>query len=369
MQLTGLSFAYPEVPANERASLVQPRMPARGDVFILSTCLRVEVVWSGGPDLAPAVMAELYGSLPLPAAKMRTDLDAFHHLARIAAGLESAPIGESEILSQFRGALEWSFAETCGDQSLVHLIEAALGVGRAARRSLSGSGAGSLAHAAAGIAGDRPGVVILGGGAMARAVAHELDRSNVTIYARRPGSVAGNPSRPWRDLPTALASCRAVVSTVPGPVATLAEAGRDGPPLILVDLGMPPALTSPELAEPIIYQGVDDVAASVRSISQPDAEEVAARESEKAWARLIVSDRAGSIITSVFDRADRTVDEEVRRFSGRLSAADDPAEVLRQLAHTVARRILHPPAALLGSTPLTPDELEVVAKAFGIDDG
>ena len=81
-----------------------------------------------------------------------------------------------------------------------------------------------------------------------------------------------------------------------------------------------------------------------------------------------MADEAGSIIGAVQERVDRTVDEEVRRFGSRLSASAEPEQVLRQLAHTVARRILHPSVSLIGSTPLRPDELHDLARAFGVDD-
>lgn len=367
VQLTGLSFAYPDVPASERAEMLEPQVPGRAGVFFLSTCLRVEIAWAGGPDLAPAVLEELYGTSSLPSAKMRTDLDAFHYLSRVAAGLESAQIGEAEVLAQFRQALEPLTVDSPGDIDLARLMESAVAVARTARKSLTVGQDGSLAQAAARMVGSRPGVIVLGGGAMARAVVSELGLSNVTVFTRRSKLVAGHSSRPWDELPSAIASGRALVSTIPGPVPLLEDVERSVDPLLVVDLGMPPAMSDPGPVTDVIYRGVDDVASSVRSGPESAAMETVAIEAERAWARLSVSDQAGSIITSVVDRAEQTVDEEVRRFAGRLSSTDDPATVLRQLAHTVARRIIHPSVSFLGSTPLAPEELDVVARAFGVD--
>jgi glutamyl-tRNA reductase len=370
VQLTALSFAWPDVSANERAQMLEPVLPVRmgrTEVFFLSTCLRVEVAWSGGPDLAPAVLEELYGTLPLPPGKVRTDLGAFQHLCRVAAGLESAQVGEAEVLAQFRQAVELLVAARLDDTDLGRVMEAAVGVARAGRRSLSAGHNGSLANAAARIVNSLPEVVVLGGGAMSRAVVRELDQPNVTIYARRPKPIAGHDTRPWEEAASVLMSCRAVVSTIPGPVPLLDDLKRSGDPLVVVDLGMPPAITDPGAADRVIYRGVDHVASSMRSDRDPAAEEAVAIESEKAWGRLTVSHEAGSIIRSVVDRVEQTVDEEARRFAGRLLAADDSEQVLRQLAHTVARRIIHPSVSLLGSTELAPEELDVVARAFGVD--
>jgi hypothetical protein len=42
--------------------------------------------------------------------------------------------------------------------------------------------------------------------------------------------------------------------------------------------------------------------------------------------------------------------------------------VLQQLAHTVARRILHPPISFVRSKAGGPEAIETVAEAFGVDD-
>ena len=370
--LTGLSFAYPDVPAPARARLMNPRLGAEdSDIFFLSTCLRVEFAYSGDPEMAPELLRRLYGGRFLPAARMRTGLEAFQHLSRVAAGLESAQTGETEVLTQFRQALG-RFAEGANGSPLTRVLETATGVARIARRSLGVERRGSLAAAAAAMAGVGDTVAILGGGAMARAVAHHLDTRDVTAFARGPGTLAGIETRPWAELGEALSTAEVVVSTVPGPVplldASAFEVLRARPvPLLFVDLGMPSAISA-DSSPGIAYRDVDDVAAVVDTTPEPEAEDVMDRESAAAWRRLSVSPRAGSIITSVVDRAAHTVDEEVGRYVSRLRAAEDPEVVLRQLARTVARRIIHPSVAFVGSTPLDADQLDVVARVFGVDE-
>jgi glutamyl-tRNA reductase len=150
-------------------------------------------------------------------------------------------------------------------------------------------------------------------------------------------------------------------------VPVLQELQRpEGNPLLLIDLGMPPAVEEPDPSA-LTYRGIDDVAFSMSLASEPEAEATVAIESEKTWGRLTVSREAGSIISSVVALAEQTVDDEVRRFAGAFSASEEPEQVLRQLAHTVGRRIIHPAVSLLGSTPLSPGELDVLAKAFGVE--
>ena len=62
-------------------------------------------------------------------------------------------------------------------------------------------------------------------------------------------------------------------------------------------------------------------------------------------------------------QADAAVAEEIERLIPRL-AAGDPEELLRQVAHRVARRLLHPPISYLGNTD--EQSVEVLAAAFGV---
>lgn len=318
--------------------------------------------------MAIPVLEQVYGQRALPAAKMRTDFDAFQHLARVAAGLESAQVGEAEVFTQFRQALVELAGRKDRSSHLTSAMESALSAARTARRVLSDRRSGSLAEAAVRMVSGYNRVSILGGGAMARAVAAELTRTtDVTVYTRRHEPVAGVPPRPWAAIAWELASCPAVVSTIPGPIPELVRLQRTAEnPLLIIDLGMPPAMEVPDTSM-FDYRGVDDVASSVPWANEPEVDQVLSFEAEKAWGRLTVSQDASSIITSVVDLAERTVDDEVSRFAARFSATDDPERVLRQLAHTVARRIIHPSVSLLGSTPLTSRDLDVLARALGVE--
>jgi glutamyl-tRNA reductase len=67
-------------------------------------------------------------------------------------------------------------------------------------------------------------------------------------------------------------------------------------------------------------------------------------------------------------QAETAVSEEVSRFTHRLAGAEDPEQILRQLAHTVARRVLHPPISFIGSTERGAQVVDLLAEAFGVDD-
>lgn len=384
-RLTGLSYAHPAVAADRRASLsfadgsyhrAQRRVAASGhQVFLLSTCLRVEIVWAGGPEMAPDLLTSLYGDHSMSdIAVTRTNREVFLHLCRVAAGLESPMVGETEVLSQFRQAVASFTGSSDGRGDLARILESAIGVGRMTRRMLDPPPHGSLGSVAAEAVGSAERVAILGAGAMARAAAEHLSPAEVSIFARRPGVIAGNLAYPWERVPEALATYPAVISTVPGGQSLFSEEvivqalARRSQPLLLVDLGMPPAFSRPGETDPVSYLGVDDLANSVGGLFPTEAEQALTSEADDAWRRITAPDRVGSIINAIVDQAEVAVDEEVRRFANRLTAADDPESVLQQLAHTVARRILHRPISFVGSKAGGPEAIEAVAEAFGVDD-
>jgi glutamyl-tRNA reductase len=383
-RLTGLSFAHPVVPSGDRAALsfeggslreLHRRLRAAGhEAFLLSTCLRVEIAWAGPPDDSSAVLTSIYGQDSMSGrGLLRTDAELFLHLCRLAAGLESPALGETEVFSQFRRGVSAFSDEASGNGDLSRSLGAAVGIGRDVRRHL-GSEAASMASAAATTARSSARVAILGAGAMARATARLLPADSVTVFSRRPDSVAGRDTEPWDQTVQALEEVEVLISTVPGRVQLFPEReisaalAKRTEPLLLIDLAMPPGFERHRRDPAIVHMGVDEIASSVQSTPRPDLEELVAKEAGSAWARLNASDRVGMVIAAIVDGADHAVDEEVRRFAGRLPDAADPEAIMHQLAHTVVRRVLHRPISYAGSSEDDSDALRVLAEAFGVTD-
>ena len=329
-RLTLLSFAYPAVNARRRGLLsLSPgtarealaRSRARGnDVFILSTCLRVELLWAGGPDRRDQLLDDVYRDASMAKdGTIRIDEDAFLHLCRVASGLDSPMVGEMEILSQFRQATTWYAESSAAGGDLTPFLDAAVGVGRAARRRLGASPSGSLASVAALMAKRLEPIAILGSGGMAGAVARELGGLDVSIYARAPKIIAGRSGQPWDRVPQALSTHAVVISTVPGiepilpgDVVASALAGRREP-LVLIDLGMPAGLDSAADHEMVSYVDVDDLASREGGAPPMEATDALLTQALESWYRLTPPRQAGALISSLLQQADRAVDEEVRR--------------------------------------------------------
>lgn len=380
LRLVGLSFGHPDVDASRRAELSGPLDGARShlraaghDLFVLTTCLRVELMWVGDAGSVPDMMRLVYGETEVAdRGTLRHDYDAFHHLCRVAAGLDSPLVGEPEVLGQFRraaAALQKSAPES---HPLNRVLTSAVGAARSARKVLDDVPRGSLAAIAADRVRDRGRVAVLGAGAMARAAVDHLGDIDVAVFARRPGTVGPWATRPWDSAGEALAEFPAVISTVPGktrlfsPELVSTSLGRRREQLTLVDLGMPPGFPTAPGDRRVDYLGVDDLASAMVQTSPLVAEERMSAEATSAWRRMTANDRIGAVIAALLDQADEAVAEEVRRFSTKLAASEDPESVLRQTAHTVARRVLHPAVAYLGTSD--PEAVEVMAEAFGVSE-
>jgi glutamyl-tRNA reductase len=149
-------------------------------VILLSTCHRVELYGFGiMPDLGTLLHVE-------------TGMQAVGHLMRVAAGLESAIIGEDEVLHQVRDALAKARARPSLDRRLQRLFETAIASGRRARAGRTAA-SGNLAQRAVAWLQERSAldgrtVLIAGAGRMGSSLAHAARRAgaDVTIASRDP---------------------------------------------------------------------------------------------------------------------------------------------------------------------------------------
>jgi len=300
--------ATPDAAADILASMTRHGIES----VLLTTCNRVELYWCCRDPQDDVIAA---GSLATAIGARASDLAgptswlageaAAHHLFRVCAGLESAVVGEAEVLGQARRALTTS----CGARRfMIGVFRAAIRAGGAARAETAiGQGAVSVAStgihwlsARVPLAACR--VLIVGAGDTARTVARHLKAAgagalviaNRTV-ARAEGlaRVVGAAAVGLDALPDELRRADAVVSAVAGDgwLITrehLAPRQQDERRLFIVDLSMPPSV------EPVATRGIErvdlgqlaheaDVTRAQRAGEAPLVEAVLARE--LAWLR------------------------------------------------------------------------------------
>jgi glutamyl-tRNA reductase len=294
-----------------------------GGVVRLATCHRVELYTEGA---TPQVAAHLYcqwlrlseseAQEAAPHLVVRSGADAAEHLMSVAAGLESAVLGEDQIQGQVREAYRAACAAGDAGPLLHRLFHAALRAGRRARsetplkqggRSLAGSAIAWLARELGDLRDET--VLVIGAGEMARVAAARLREREVGRLliinrtwskAQELAAATGGEALPWAWRERVVGEVGGIVCATgaPEPVIRVSwlqqEEGRcRGPRLVVVDLAVPRNVEQP--AEPI--NGV--LLADVEGLSRRLAEDADRREGAVLAARAIVAEGLESWVSWV----------------------------------------------------------------------
>lgn len=367
---------------------------------IVSTCHRSEIYGLGmgesaGDELARFV-SEWRGldrAILEQSGFRRIGAEAARHLFRVAAGLDSMALGESEVLGQVRQALSIA-RETGSTRAVLHrLFESAVHAGKRVRTETEiavhplslASIAVELADKVFGNLPERT-LLLLGAGETAALFArHALEAGlrDLRIANRTREHAADLAARigarviPWesvaKELPSADIVAGATASPEPVVRRTEVEAAmrqRRGRPMFFLDLAMPLDI-DPEVKNiynVFVYDldGLEEVAAEnrrrrVREV--PRAEEILEEELRRflGWYGNL------SVIPTVTDLKRRL--EEIRDGElARLSPED--RERLRPLADSIVAKLLHEPMRRLkGETDSARkiDRVEAVRHLFDLD--
>jgi glutamyl-tRNA reductase len=390
--------------------------PLVTEAMVLSTCNRVEVyavvdAFHGGLSAIGQVLAEHSGMSMGDLTKyayVRYSEAAVEHLFAVASGLDSAVIGEQQVLGQVRRAYANAEANHTVGRVLHDLAQRALSVGKRVHTETAIDAAGaSVVSVALDIAGSRLDsglagrtAAVVGAGAMGGLSVAHLVRAGIThIHVvnrslpraqRLAESIreqgVGAEALTLEHLPTALAAADVVVSCTGAvrPVVSLADvhhalanARRDeaAQPLVLCDLGMP--------------RDVDPAVAGLPGVSVVDMDRVQREPSARAAAtdaeaaRQIVAGEVAAYlagqrmaevtptVTALRQRAADVVEAELLRLENRLPGLDDSQRV--EVARTVRRvvdKLLHAPTVRvkqLASAPGGDAYAEALRELFELD--
>ncbi len=351
------------------------------EAVVLSTCNRIEVYafaekFHGAYQDIRNFFAEVSHVAPEEFSDHLTSLydgDAARHLFSVASGLDSAVLGEHEILGQVRTAWEVSSAEGAVGPVLNPLFRHALEVGKRVRTETAISrNITSVSQAAVAMATDRLGglegrqVLVVGAGEMGEGLARALHSGGVAgirvanrtwdravEVAERLGGV---PVR-LDDLPHHLAEVD-VLLTSTGASAVILEHGdlasvvgeRHGRELLVVDIAVP--------------RDVDPAAGEIEGVTLLDMDdlrefaEVGIRERQREVTavqaivdaeldRYVDESTARSVaplVASLRSRGDLVRSGELERLAARLGYLDDrQREAVEALAAGIVGKLLHEP--------------------------
>jgi glutamyl-tRNA reductase len=142
---------------------------------------------------------------------------------------------------------------------------------------------------------------------------------------------------------------------------------RRSAPLTLVDMAMPPDFPVAASAT-LRYLDIDDLARMAERRPRGDEADALVRlAAREAHCSFVDHHQVAPVIGGLTRHADIVVESVVARFGSRLGSDEDRA-VLRQTAHTVARRLLAGPIAYIKQPDRAPEAVDVVADAFGVDE-
>jgi glutamyl-tRNA reductase len=352
------------------------------EAVVVSTCHRLEVyAISADTERARKAIVERLAA-PMAVAPdslmeslyMLTGAGAARHLARVAAGLESVVIGESQIQGQVADALQAAQVARTSGSYLARLFSTALHTGKRARSETAiGRHSLSVGHAAAQLVarelGDLAGrrVAVVGAGEMAALAMQALrarGASDLHVVSRtyeRASALAWRyqtAASPWSERASALENAHAVVVATRAPhlllrVEDFAQEASDARPVV-VDISVPravdPAVRS--LTGLRLYD-IDDLQAIVadhQSLRREEIERVERVIEEElteylAWER---SRRVTPVIIALRQQAREVVQAEVERALRRAPELDEgEQEIVREMAHRIVAKLLHTPTITL----------------------
>ena len=375
------------------------------EVVVVSTCNRTEIYSIGPQQSREQVHQWLQAKGDLSDTEMETHCyvrereQAVRHLFRVAGGLESLVLGESQIVGQLKES--WQMAHDAGGVGKVldRLFQHAFATGKRIR-SKTGIGEHPVSVAyttvmlAKQIFGDLTSktVVLVGAGEMIELCGRHLtDRgvSNLIIANRsveRATELAdqfGAHAVSLADLPDVLHKADILISSTasqepiihPKAVKTALKQRRNQP-MFLVDIAVPRDIHPDvgKLGNVYLYT-IDDLQKVVDNnlSKRSEAAEAATGdvdESVEEFMRWLNSARAVVYLQKLHKHARINSEELVAKALRKIKAGKDPEQVITQLANTLTNRILHLPSTRLRQAAEAQDDelLRVANRLFEPED-
>ena len=410
---------------SDQGKLIQQvlQSPLVTEAMILSTCNRVEVyavvdAFHGGLSAIGQVLSEHSGLSMGELTKhayVRYSEAAVEHLFSVASGLDSAVVGEQQVLGQVRRAYATAESNRTVGRVLHDLSQRALAVGkRVHSETCIDAAGGSVVSVALHVAAERlyrpelgPSytalagrtATVIGAGSMGSLTAAHLVRAgigHVNVVNRslpRAQRLAANlveqgvraGAMTLDELPDALAQSDLVISCTGAvrPVVTLADVHHalaasqrdEAEPMVLCDLGMP--------------RDVDPAVAGLPGVSVVDMDRVQREPSARAAAadaeaarRIVAAEVAAYLasqrvaevtptVTALRQRAAEVIEAELMRLDNRLPGLDvaHRDEVVRTVRRVVDK-LLHAPTVRvkqLAGAPGANSYAEALRELFELD--
>jgi glutamyl-tRNA reductase len=372
---------------------------AEPELALVSTCNRTEIYGSGDSEQTEQVLQWLASSGGVSSASLQSHTYSLHneaaarHAFRVAAGLDSMVLGETQILGQLKDAV--NAAEHAGaiGSTLHQMFQRSFATAKEVRSSTDiGTQSISMAAAAVRLAGQlfedlsKIRILFVGAGEMIELAAthfaaknprqlvianRTMERGQALIDKLAPSATTSNTALHTMhlgELPSRLHEFDAVISctasTLPiiglGAVERAIKA-RKHKPIFMVDLAVPRDI-EPEVKalDDVYLYTVDDLASVVQTAK--DTRQAAVEQAEvivdagvQDFLRWMQQRSEGT--TKLIQQLNAQSDEwraiEISRAKKLLAKGEDIDAVLEALSKGVAQKFLHPAFSQLGSSEPT----------------
>lgn len=381
--------------------------PGVYEAVILSTCNRAEIYavvedgaqgeaallncWANEKGLDATTLAEY--------THYRRGEDAVRHLFRVAAGLESQILGESQILKQVKDAHAAAQLHRTTGTIMDSLFRFALMAGKRARTETEIScGAVSTSSAAIELAKETLGTLegrtalIMGTGKMGELAARHLNALGITRMlvtnrtletAEHLAAQLGGEAIPFTALHDVLDSVDLIFCCTGAPHHVLgagdlapAMALRPDKPMLVIDLSVPRNV-APEVGQVpgvLLYDidGLEGIANRNRDERAEEARQVALLVEDEiaGFEDWVKNFQMGSTIASLNSKFNAIREDELARFFGKHGAQFSPEQqaLLEQLAQGLTNKLLHGPVSHLRdlSAPQQQQHAHTLVELFGL---
>jgi glutamyl-tRNA reductase len=411
ISLVGISHKTAPVAVREHFAFSPDELPPllrrlgenHAGAAVLSTCNRTEIYLAdtrrlGDPRAVAAMLSEIKGELPIEGAPFftLTGKEAARHLFRVAAGIESMVVGESEILGQVRAAFSASTAAGTHTPALSRLFHTAVRAGRKVRTQTSiGRYTVSVSSTAVALAkqtlGDLSGktVLVVGAGEAGKLTAGNIAGSGIgrmlvtSRSAERTSDLAaslGGESVAFADRASAIAQADIVISSTSSQEFVIdraavepAMAGRVGRPLILIDIAVPRDIDPRVRDVPGVHlYDIDEL----QSVAEKNLH---LRKQEVAAAEKIIEDDADRFVdwlrtlevvptvAALRTNAEALRAAEVERTLGKMNLSAAERKRVEAMTQALVKKLLHSPVTTLKSAGEGDRYVEAARALFGLD--
>lgn len=388
LNIVGINHRTADVQMRGRVAFVNSELPnalvdayqhhGLDELVILSTCNRTELISSS--NNADALLAWFSKNRKVPDKLLHkycyafSEKDAIKHLIKVASGMDAMMFGESEIFGQVKTA--YRIAQDCGavGNTLRHVFEQVFRITKMVRTQTGvnqnpTSVQASVVHLIERSVPhpNRANIVLIGVSEMiALILARLVDRNvhNVRILNRTYSSARALAERfnveaaPLKDMERYIGGADVVVSctgssgiVVELPLIKRTVAKHDKRPLLLIDLAVPRDIDHHASQLPHVqYHDIDDLQKIInqsqltRKRAASDAHALIDAQLVQYQSPLHAADLSNSI-REYQERAHALRDQETSKFLAQIESGKSPEQTLRDLAHSLTRKLVHLSAA------------------------